>query len=175
MTRAISFKIIKPKPLNTKAMDATWIQQANKIGILMAQDYSGITKNWSNGGVRFKHKVKSTRDRIQISVNADNPWSKQAKIWGYLDKGTKAHMVKPKRAKALAFPGGYKAGSRPNSMFVGASSSGGLTAYSRGHMVAGIKPRNWSKLMQKKWKLQMQKEGAFISTMLARASGHKMK
>src|SRR4030066_198441 len=132
MTRAITFKIIKPKPLNTKAMDAVWVQQANKIGILMAKDYSGITKNWSGGGVRFKHKVKSTRDRVQISVNADNPWGKGAKIWSYLDKGTKRHMVRPRTKKALAFPGSYSAGSRPNSMFVGASSSGGPTAYSKG-------------------------------------------
>lgn len=172
--KGISFRVIRPKPVKRGAITDVWITQANKIGILMAKDYSDITKNWGSGGLQFKYKVTG-RDKIVITVQALNPTSKAAERWGYLDKGTKSHIIRPKNPNGvLAFPSWYKSGSRPNSLFVGASSSGGPTIFAKKVKVKGIKPRNWSILMRKKWEIQMPKEAAYISTMLAKASGHQI-
>lgn len=173
----ISFKVIKPKPLNTKAMDEAWLAQANKIGVLIAKDYSGITKNWLGGGVPFRHSVKHSRNKLTITVSPTIPTGKGAQIWRYLDKGTPPRTIVPKKPGGmLAFQEGGMPGSRPNSLFVGPTQPAtGPMIYARKVHNPGIAPRNWGELMRKKWAEQMKKELYLFSTLLAKASGHQMK
>ncbi|MDX2140300.1 MAG: hypothetical protein SF123_19595 [Chloroflexota bacterium] len=82
----------------------------------------GLTKRDFNATVRtWKRKPTftiTTDSKGVISVSTDNP------IYGYVNYGTKPHIIRPKRGKYLWFQTGYKAKTRPR---VISSSNGGAS------------------------------------------------
>ncbi len=59
------------------------------------------------------------------------------RILGWLEGGTKAHMVRPVRARALAWP---STGRRRPGIERGIMMGDLVMAFSKGHMVSGIRP-----------------------------------
>lgn len=169
----VRFNFVRPKPLNTKGMDDVWIAYANLMGRLIAKDFTNLTRYWPRP-VFFTHRVKSGRKRITIQIVPAQPNSKGTEIWFYLDRGTRPHIIRARKG-FLAFLNEYQAGSRPNSLLVGPTKAGGRMIFARQVHHPGTKPRNWSKLMMKKWKKEMSNKSGQLTFDLVKASGHAIR
>lgn len=67
------------------------------------------------------------------------------KVWGYVDQGTKPHLIFPKEGKLLAFKPGYSPRTRPIANFnTGSGKASGETVFSRGVAHPGTKARKFA-------------------------------
>lgn len=73
-------------------------------------------------------------------------------VYGYVDRGTKAHVIAPKAGKALVFRGGYKAKTRPKVIgSSGGGASGDVVFVGRPVMHPGTEPRKFTETIHAKW------------------------
>lgn len=161
----IRFTLIKPKALNTQAMQTVMEASAKAMGDELVTEFNKKTARWKEP-VPFRSKVHSTKTKITVTVEPEQPRSKKAKIFQYQDEGTRRHFIKPKKAKALRFPVAHKRGS--------ARSKKGVYGFSKGHWVSGIKAKNWTTEIMNRWKrTKLPKFTQTTSSLIAMASGNK--
>ncbi len=72
-------------------------------------------------------------------------------IYGYVNDGTRPHMIYPRRARRLAFASGYRAKTRPGSISSSSGGSSGGTVFARAVHHPGTKARSFTKAIAKKW------------------------
>lgn len=180
----ISAHLFKPNPLKKAAMTKAMQDAANKAAKDMAKDMTIITKGWSDGGLKFVGKVQSgRRERWEITALPENPNSKRADIFMFLDEGTglwgpkhAEYPIEPKKKGGkLRFTSGYKAGSRPNKLSTTSSSRFGDTVCRDKVIHPGIQPRNWTKLRLAKWKKKLPEYFQDGMSAAVKASGHAYK
>lgn len=70
-----------------------------------------VVSDWSNRPV-FIRSVKSRPGRTTVSIEIDGT-DKAVEVFGYVDKGTEPHIIRPIKASRLAFRGGYSAKTQP--------------------------------------------------------------
>ena len=111
------------------------IYKAVDLVNLLRQEKTALQEELEAPTLKWKHRVKFAKyirygypKTILIRVTTTD------EVYGYQDQGTKAHMVKPKRAKALAWTS--KAGSR---------------LFSKGHRVRGVKAQHWTNKAKRKY------------------------
>jgi len=105
-------------------------------------DFESTSSTWDHQPV---YTVKAQKDGRLVGT--------KDQIWGWLDKGTKAHDIYPRNARMLRFPGGpYSAKTRPG--FIGSQTGGasGAIIFRRFVHHPGTKPRGWSTIIAKKWR-----------------------
>lgn len=149
MARA-KFRAIIPTKLDPKLFDAAFQQAARDMENDVKDQFEEVTKNWKKRPV-WRGYVRVQGTNIYISVGT------QDEIFKYVDEGTKAHFIKPVRAKVLHW----------------VDPSSGEDRYSMGHNVKGITPRKISENIQKIWENRLMIEyfeGALVEA--AEASGH---
>lgn len=88
---------------------------------------------WSN---KPAITVQSTPSSRQIRVIG--------KIYGYVDKGTRPHIITPKRSRYLSFRGGYKAKTSPGVLSSGSGGASGKRVFAKLVHHPGTRPRNFS-------------------------------
>lgn len=71
--------------------------------------FEGVVKDWTHKP-KFRRKMTVTDKLIEGTVQAVG---ENKKIWGYVDQGTKPHIIRPKRASVLKFQLGYDPRTRP--------------------------------------------------------------
>lgn len=97
-------------------------------------------KGWKRR-VGFKVNTRLTRGSIRTTAYPIGPW---AWLWEMLDKGTKKHIIRPKKAKALRFQGGkYTPKTRPGGHYGGPGTSSGGIVYAQVVKHPGTKPRRF--------------------------------
>lgn len=107
----------------------------------LVADHEKTVSTWSRKP-RFTVKVSSR----EIEVRTDDP------IWGYVDRGTKPHVIRPRRGKLLRFATGYSAKTRPGSIISGAGGASGPVVFAREVNHPGTKARGFSRRLRAKWK-----------------------
>lgn len=71
--------------------------------------YEKVTKDWKHK-VKFRRRMKVSDTLIEGTVQAVGAYKH---IWRFVDQGTKAHIIRAKNARALAFQGNYDPRTRP--------------------------------------------------------------
>lgn len=103
------------------------------------QDYQSTTRTWKHKpSFRIAHKGDS------VTVGTDD------EIYGYVDKGTRPHTIRPRRAKVLRFSSGYRAKTTPGSLGSGSGGATGGAVYRRFVQHPGTKARRFTELVQKR-------------------------
>jgi hypothetical protein len=111
------------------------------IGNGLRDDFREITSNW-----KHKPTFVIARSPAQVSVFTVDD------VFGYVDKGTKAHIIKAKKGKLLKFRTGYKAKTRPNnSRFKGPGKATGGWRSAKRVKHPGTKARNFSRILANRW------------------------
>ena len=112
-------------------------------------------------------KPRNTRAEFLVGTNS--------KIYEYVDKGTKPHIIRPKRAQFLRFQTGYRAKTTPG--IIGSSSGGrsGDIVYSQGVRHPGTKARKFSEIINKKYERKFKDEMHAAMRRAAQKSGHAVK
>jgi hypothetical protein len=139
-------------------LDAMRLQLLNDLrsagNTIKKEDYGAITKTW-------KHKPHI---EIVISLTGPGPVlliGTDDEIFGYVSKGTPAHVILPRRKKALKFKSSYSAKSSPGVIGSKSGGAGGSDVFSAGVIHPGIKAREFEQAIQEKrdkwFKRQMEK------------------
>ena len=142
-------KTIKPARLKDKAMRLALLNAMDKFGTVVKKDFEGTTKTW-------KHKpqfevVRSLRQAAGPILFVFT----QDEIYGYVDKGTRAHDIwagyytGKSDKKTLVFPSMFTPKTKPGSLKSGPGSSGGDTVFTPYVRHPGNKPRGFTKLIAK--------------------------
>ena len=155
----------KAKSPDYRAARNVIAEEMRKIAEDMVADFKSTTATWSHQPV-FDVNLSLEGNVPSIEITT------QDEAYGFVDQGTKAHFVAPVNAKALAFQTGYTPKTSPG--IIGSTSGGasGPMAFSKGHMVSGIKPRKFSEKITDKWKSEFGKRMIVAMKLAAKATGH---
>ncbi len=139
MTRAILRPIIPRSPLYQTATMQHEIKSAlDKLAKDVKKTFEGTTSTWETD-VKFETKVTLTSSEAKVEVTTDN------EIYGYVNEGTKPHIIRPKRARMLAFQSGYRAKTRPRSIVSGPGGAFGESVFANVVHHPGTKAREFTK------------------------------
>lgn len=134
--------MIKLTPIKPKRPFLAGVKQFERELNIAQDDAADYTRDllektvttWNHSVTFYVRKLKSSR-----SIGTSD------KVWNMLDKGTRAHPIRPNRAATLRFKvGGFKAKTRPRAF---ASSRGAKGREWRSSGVVahpGTQPREWS-------------------------------
>jgi len=163
---ALVIKQIKPTRLKVDALRLQLLNDMRAVGVEIKQDFEKTTATWDRK-VAFETQI-SLSGGAQVEVSTSD------EIYGYVDLGTRPHVIRPKRAKALRFQSGYVAKTTPG--VIGSSAGGpfGDTVFSRGVNHPGTKARNFSKGITELWQTKFKRKMEQAMSSAAKASGHAL-
>jgi hypothetical protein len=115
-------------------------RELDREGRTIVREYSITTRTW-------KHKV---RFEMQIFPDGQMIVGTDDEKFGYVDKGTRPHIIRPRLAKALRFNTVFRAKTVPNQMTSRPGLSSPPVAVRMEVHHPGTKPRNFTKLMAKR-------------------------
>jgi len=135
----ISLVAIKPK--KTKAFDfaALMNTQLDAEALEIKKDLEGLVSTW-------KHKPKFTIGRVLATRTVGT----NDKIFEYVDEGTRPHIIRPVKAKALRFNTKFKSKSVPNRFIARPGASSPPVAYAQVVHHPGTQARGFIKLVSKR-------------------------
>jgi len=153
MPSVLLFKGVKKTKFDDRGLRARLLAQMNHYVSVLKKDYALTTATWSEP-VKFEALEAFSPDGPTVLVGTDN------KIFGYVDEGTGLYGKKhakyriPKlgntKAKMLVFYTGGSAKTKPNIIGSGSGSKGTVKNVRKTVWHPGIKPRNFTKILQKK-------------------------
>lgn len=132
-------KAIKPnKPTWSKDMTKALTDATNATLNTIKHDFERTTNGWRTEVKFTVQKAKASANGIQGTAGTDN------KVYGYVNNGTKAHLIRPKRARVLRFQTGYRPKTRFRTLisFSGGGAYGPF-AYAQVVHHPGTKPREF--------------------------------
>jgi len=170
---AILFKVIKPKRLDEAAMRKQLRNGLERMGPRLLRDFQATTATWEHKVVFERHtRVRMREDAVWLEVTTHDP------IYGYVDKGTKPHMIfagiytGKSNKRALAFHPGSSPKTTPNVLSSGPGSVGGPLIMRPYVHHPGTKPRNFTKMIEVKWRPKFLAEMHKSMKAAAKASGN---
>lgn len=148
----IKLQSIKPSKLPSGADYSKAIEAAvQKSAALVLRDLEATTRTWKHKPA-FDVTITRTGENYSVSAGTDSL------IYGYVDAGTKPHVIRPKRSKYLRFSSGYRAKTRVG--IIGSNPGGafGSDVYSKSVNHPGTKARGFIKAIQKRRQVTIQQE-----------------
>lgn len=143
MPTGIKLTPIKAKvfPQQASKVEAAIRAQSQRSAAELVADLQRTASTWEHQP-KFTVKVSAR----EIEARTDD------KIWGYVDQGTRPHVIRPKRAKMLRFATGYAAKTRPGSIISGNGGASGSVAWANEVRHPGTKARGFSRRLRAKYK-----------------------
>lgn len=140
----VKINVLRPKPKGLAAraeatlrgLEAGYRQVAEQV----LRDYKRTTATWDH---QPKFTLRVGRDGFSLSTDDT--------IYGYVDKGTRPHVIRIKRAKRLRFAEGYTAKTVPGLIGSRAGGARGPIRVAIEVRHPGSKPRKFSAAIQEKW------------------------
>jgi len=167
---SIVVKPIMPKRSLASLGQKVVNQQAARLqqdGENIRRDFEKTTATW-NHKPRFEVNLLRTASQMTVYVYTDD------EIYQYVDKGTRPHVIRPRRAKALRFqwggPGSYKAKTSVGVISSRAGGSSGPEVLFKHVTHPGTAARNFTEVIQKKWAPKLTKALQDIVTQVFRGS-----
>jgi len=170
----IVFKSIKPGvQFKSAVFRANTRSAAEKVAPEIEKDFAKTTRTWSEkpeftrevkigvaAGGRLAKQVTGSATGVSVEVSTDSD------IYRFVDEGTKVRY-------ATMTPN-FLAKTRPN-VIGSRRGRGGVLFVNKKKPRPGIKARNFSKLIQKKWQPRFRKEMQAALDKAAKESGHGVK
>lgn len=131
--------IIPRNPLyRTQDFQSAIRDALEKTGKQIVKTFEGTTSTWKTK-VDFDLKVTVNGTEASIEVSTKN------EIYGYVNEGTKPHIIRPKRVSRLRFQTGYKAKTKPRSITSGSGGAFGPWVSAKVVHHPGTKAREFTK------------------------------
>lgn len=140
---------------------------ASALGVMvsMLKDYEKTVRTWDHK-VDFKGVVNDKPAEISVSV------STQDKIYGYVDKGTKPHIIRAKRSPRLFFKSKYKSKTTPHVIGSHRGGASGDTVVAKAVHHPGTDAREFTHDLQAKYQPKLKREMEKAIAKAAKQSGH---
>ena len=156
----VNLKAVKPKAFNGLAFRLAYIRTGAKVAKEIEKDYIKTTKKWKKKPVWIR-KSKISDKEINIFVGTEN------EIYGYVDYGTKAHIIRPRKKQFLRFIGSsYQGRGRPR---------GSDYVFTKLVNHPGFKGYKHSKRIAKVWQPKIKRRFNAATKVAAQKSGHSYK
>lgn len=126
-----------------KQLQADLKAVAETYALQLRSQHESVVRDWVHR-TTFRHRVSVSKRQVQSIVY---PTGKHAKLYQWVDEGTKAHLIKPKKKGGLLrFRLGYSARTSPIAKFnVGTGRASGRWTSARIVHHPGTKARQFSK------------------------------
>jgi hypothetical protein len=164
----IVIKQIKAAKLRSAAMWYELQAAVEKVGKEIQADFEKTTATWEH---QPKFEVET-----DVSENLAAMVSTDDKIFGYVDEGTRPHVIRAKNGKRLAFqwagPGSYRAKTSPGVIGSTAGGPSGEMVYPVEVHHPGTKARHFDKMIRQKWEPRFKQRMEYAMRKAAKASGH---
>lgn len=150
MADVLLLKEINPKRLKADVFRLEFLTELNKIRREVKKDFEKTTATWKEQP-KFEAEISLMHPGPTVLVGTDD------EIYNYVDRGTKPHIIRPKRRGGkLAFtwggPGSYRAKTKPRTL---ASYPGGATGATTVLPIVhhpGTEAREFSQTIAEVWK-----------------------
>lgn len=174
MAKAVFLKAIKPVEFKSDAIDRELRKAAREAGEWEIKEFERVTTGWSGERPEWTLRAYSTKKEIGVIIALRNENSLGAKKWQWLDKGTKPHIIRPVKAKQLAFRTPYNAGSIPGVIrtFKSSQPAGAKLVFAQVVHHPGTKARGWSAILRKDAQKVFERYMSAAMIQGAKASGH---
>jgi len=139
MSKSIfKLKAIKPGAMPTGQEYAKAMQKAvEKAASLALRDLEATTRTWVDKPA-FDVTITEQGGSYGVTAGTDDA------IYGYVDAGTKPHVIKPKRGKYLRFSSGFRAKTKVGVIGSFEGGSFGEDVFSKGVMHPGFPGRKFT-------------------------------
>jgi hypothetical protein len=165
---AVLWKPIKPARFRSEVFRQEMEREARAVADAMLLDFLLTVSKWKRQP-KFAKEVSVGPNSVDILVGTDD------EIYGYVSRGTRPHIIRPVRAKALRFQAGYKAKTTPGLISSHSGGAFGEEMFRPEVRHPGTEPRNFEKAIEKKWKPEFRKRMQAAMAQASRASGHGIK
>jgi len=169
---ALLVRAIRPTAFQPKAIEDAVRKAQREWLVKVTQEFLKTTRNW-------KHRVAFAGKMAAKGIAATMEVGTADDIYRYVDEGTglygpskRKYPIRPKRAKALAFPSVSAPKTRPGSLVSGAGSKGGKTVFAKEVRHPGIKARDFTGQIEKKMRKVLEKDLQAAMNRGAGRSGH---
>lgn len=147
----VSIKAIVPKAGKLKGFDVRIIERnihdAFEDGALKVQeDFHKTVETWETA-VAFPITFPN-KETAEIKVKPGHP----AKIYGYVDQGTKPHIIRARAASYLRIPSFFIPKTYPGTLRAIKGGRSDSATFRKEVHHPGSKPRKFTKMIAKKWK-----------------------
>lgn len=126
-------------------------EAVEELGEEMKEDFEDVVSDWQTD-VTFRKEVRVESGGIVVFIGP----ASNAKIWHYVDKGTRPHIIRPKNGRGLLiFQEGYSARTQPGRAHVGTGTASGEW---RGEPIVhhpGTEAREFTKTIYDKFKPEL--------------------
>lgn len=168
MASVVKAKQIKPARLKEKEMRLELLNELRKVAKDIRKDFEKTTSTWKHKP-KFEEVISLAGGGPSVLVGTDD------EIYRYVNEGTKKHIIKPKKAKILRFPGTYSAKTRPGVIGSSAGGPSGDDVFAHAVMHPGTKARNFEKAISDKWDKTYKRRMEEAMKRAVEKSGHAMK
>lgn len=160
----LQIKALKPGKLPSADEYLAAIEKATyKAAGLLLRDLEATVRTWTKKPT-FDVTITRTGGDYSVTAGTDN------EIYGYVDAGTEAHPILPKRSRYLKFSSGYRAKSRVGVIGSYAGGSFGSDVFSRGVLHPGFPGRKFTETIRKRRQTTVEQE---ISSGIAKIAAKK--
>ena len=130
---------LDPAKLKKELYDAL-----DHTGNIINDDFDKTVRTWKKAAKFKKKGPEQYRSGLAVTISTDD------EIYFYIDEGTKAHIIKPRRAKRLGFRSGYKAKTRVGVVGSRAGGASGPFVTAKQVMHPGFPARKFAKTIAKR-------------------------
>lgn len=141
---SLKIKALKTAALPTGDEYLAAIEKATyKSAGLLLRDFESTVRTWTHKPT-FDVTITQAGGDYSVTAGTDD------EIYGYVDGGTKPHVIRPKRSKYLRFSSGYKAKTRVGVIGSNDGGSFGDDVFSKGVYHPGFEGRKFAERIQKR-------------------------
>jgi hypothetical protein len=102
----------------------------------------------------FESTTGTWKHNVHFTLGRPSPYERECAtndaIYGYVDGGTKPHLIRPRRARRLRFKTGYRAKTTPGVIGSTGGGASGPVVYARAVRHPGTKARKFADAIAKK-------------------------
>jgi hypothetical protein len=135
-------KFIPILPKVAKLIDQARLQRElrdalDHTGNIIKDDFEKTVKTWEHKPPFRKEGPRLTGSGLEVTVSTNQ------EVYTYVTRGTRPHLIRPRRARKLRFQTGFKAKTRPRIISSRAGGASGPIAFARAVQHPGTQARDF--------------------------------
>lgn len=167
------FKAIKPKRLKDDALRLHLLNEMRKYGNVIKKDFEATTDKWEGEKPKWEVLV-SLQKGTTVAVSSNGP-AMGVRKWDWMDKGTKAHDIRPKKpGGSLVFRDTFTAKTVPGVIGSRAGGSSGNLVIAKKVRHPGTKARRIEAAIKKRHEPRFKRAMELAMKEAAKKSGHSI-
>ena len=159
------WKVITPKRLQPDAFRMEILNELRRVGAAMKHDYETTTQTWNHKPV-FETKISLPQGTPGVEVSTDD------EIYGYVNYGTRPHVILPKSGGPLVFRSDYTPKTAPRWIGSGAGGSSGDLVFAKAVNHPGTEARDFDKTLKEEWQPEFERAMQDAMDRAAAKCGH---